>query len=148
MMKRARALLRRLFTASSASRAERTIRITPAVLYLIGIFVVSSIPGKDVRAFADDRIEHFLEYFGLGVLLLIAVASFGSIQRLKLVSGSWLFGALYALSDEVHQMFVPGRQPSWNDVLFDVLGLTAAMIGIVVALKPMLKPAVKPESPP
>jgi len=135
-----RGLLRRLFTSSSASRAERTIRITPAILYLTGIFIVSSIPAVQLRPVTDDRIAHFVEYFILGVLLLIAVAAFGPIERsLKVVSATWLFGALYALSDEVHQMFVAGRQASWNDVLFDVLGLTASMIAIVVMLKPMIK---------
>lgn len=133
-------LLRRLFTSSSGSRAQRIARITPAILYLMLIFIVSGIPGADLRPFTEDRIAHFVEYFILGGLLLTAAASFGPVDRsLKLVSASWLFGALYALSDEVHQMFVPGRQPSWNDVLFDVLGLTASMIGIVVLLKPNVK---------
>lgn len=132
-------LFRRLFT-SSPSRSEKLARITPAILYLILIFFISSIPAGQIRPFTDDRIAHFVEYFILGVLLLIAAASFGPIQRTRRwVFAAWLFGALFAVSDEVHQMYVPGRQASWNDVLFDVLGLTASMIGIVVMLKPNLK---------
>lgn len=134
-------LLRRLFTSSSGSRAERIARITPAVLYLLFIFIVSGIPAAHLRPITDDRIAHFFEYFILGVLLLIAAASFGPIdRRLRLVGASWLFGALFALSDEVHQLFVEGRHPSWSDVVFDVLGMTASMIVIVVLLKPNLKP--------
>ena len=133
-------LFRRLFTFSSGSRAERVARIAPAILYLIVIFMVSAIPAADIRPFTDDRIAHFVEYFILGGLLLIAAASFGPIDRsVKLVGAAWMFGALFAISDEVHQKFVPGRQASWNDVLFDVLGLTASIIGIVVLLKPNLK---------
>lgn len=137
-------LFRRLFTFSPGSRAERVARITPAILYLIVIFMVSAVPAADLRPLTDDRIAHFVEYFILGGLLLIAAASFGPIDRgLKLVNASWLFGALFALSDEVHQMFVPGRQASWNDVLFDVLGMTACMIGIVVLMKPNVKGRVR-----
>jgi len=35
---------------------------------------------------------------------------------------------LYAISDEIHQMFVPGRGPLVSDVFLD---LTAAVIGML-----------------
>lgn len=133
-------LLRRIFTSASGSRAERMTRIAPAILYMLVIFIVSAIPAQQLRPVADDRVAHFVEYFGLGAVLLIAASSFGPIDRsVRLVGATLLFGALFALSDEVHQRFVAGRQASWSDVMFDVLGLTASMIGIVVLLKPVLK---------
>ena len=45
---------------------------------------------------------------------------------------AWLLAVLYALSDEVHQSFVPGRHPSLFDVLvYDNLG---AMISLWLAI--------------
>ncbi len=39
-----------------------------------------------------------------------------------------MFTVLYAVSDEVHQSFVPGRKPRATDVLFDSLGASAMVI--------------------
>ena len=49
---------------------------------------------------------------------LCAVAAFG-------------FSLLYAVTDEIHQKFVPGRGPSVRDVLLDALG---ALIGIFIVI--------------
>jgi VanZ family protein len=43
--------------------------------------------------------------------------------------GAFVIGALYALSDEVHQSFVAGRSPLVTDVGFDVVGV---LIGILL----------------
>ncbi len=40
---------------------------------------------------------------------------------------AWLFAVAYALADEIHQAFVPGRTASLWDVLADALGATVAM---------------------
>ena len=42
--------------------------------------------------------------------------------------GVWLLAMLYAVSDEYHQFFVPGRHPSAFDVLFyDNLGALSSL---------------------
>jgi VanZ family protein len=41
-------------------------------------------------------------------------------------SGSLAF--LYAISDELHQSFVPGRTPSIGDVLIDGCGIILAVL--------------------
>lgn len=41
---------------------------------------------------------------------------------------AWVFAVLYAITDEFHQSFVPGRTPSvWDVLVFDNLG---ALIGL------------------
>jgi len=36
---------------------------------------------------------------------------------------AWLLAVLYAITDELHQSYVPGRHPSvWDVVIFDNLG--------------------------
>ena len=40
----------------------------------------------------------------------------------------WLFGILYAVTDEYHQSFVTGRFPSaWDILAFDNLGILIAL---------------------
>ena len=42
-----------------------------------------------------------------------------------------LLAVFYALTDEFHQSFVPGRHPSWMDVLGFDGGGAAIMLGLV-----------------
>ena len=44
-------------------------------------------------------------------------------------SAGSVVGALYAVSDEVHQHFVRGRHAAWYDVVIDTVGVT---IGVVI----------------
>jgi VanZ family protein len=106
--------------------AETVIRIAVPVAYLALIFALSSVHGSDLPAVADDRIEHFSEYFGLGCALLVAVVAFRPLDHIGTVAGPAAFGALYAASDEFHQMFVPGRDSSLKDLAFDTLGVSTA----------------------
>ncbi len=47
----------------------------------------------------------------------------------------WRHGALvivYALSDELHQAFVPGRHPDFRDILTDAAGAALALFLVVL----------------
>lgn len=48
----------------------------------------------------------------------------GAGPRLR---AAWLFAVLYAISDEVHQRFVPGRSGEVRDVVIDALGAAAGL---------------------
>lgn len=67
------------------------------------------------------KIAHFTEYMILGILMYIA-SSKNNIPRNKKVLWCILLCALYAITDEVHQAFVPGRAPRVFDVLIDTAG--------------------------
>ncbi|MBZ4650931.1 VanZ family protein [Thermosipho sp. (in: thermotogales)] len=69
-----------------------------------------------VRKFA-----HFGVYFVLGVLMMNALRTSGVIG-FKGFLFSLIFCILYAISDEVHQLFVPGRGAQVTDVMIDSLG--------------------------
>lgn len=68
--------------------------------------------------------SHALEFGVLAVLLAVAL---GGRRRPLLVS--FLVAALYALSDEFHQSFVPGRVPDPWDVVCDAAG---ALLGLAL----------------
>jgi len=95
------------------------------------IHAVSSVPGENLPSVIDDRVAHFLEYFGLGVLLYVAASGFDRRERSGLmVIAVVSFAAAWGALDEFHQSFVPGRDSSLKDLGFDVAGATAAAVTV------------------
>lgn len=99
--------------------------ILPVLAYCLLIFWLSAQSDLDVYSpFAvPDKLAHLLEYAGLGFLLMrwltapLAVDAF--VSRLPLV---FVLATLYGLSDELHQLTVPGREFSWMDLVADGAG--------------------------
>jgi VanZ family protein len=102
-----------------------------AVAWMGVIFLLSAQPDL---AFAPEawKIEpvslaaHFIEYMILAALLWQAVSRSGARGR-RALAVAFALTVLYALSDEFHQMFVPGRVADVRDVLTDVTGALVAL---------------------
>lgn len=90
------------------------------------IFALSSIPGSTIPSAPSftPYIAHFVEYFVLGILLYY-IAHAHDKQTEKVLIVLFIFGALYGISDEIHQLFVPGREFSLWDWGADIIGLLA-----------------------
>jgi VanZ family protein len=104
----------------------------PVLIYAGMIFFLSSLPQLPVviPSFRGlDKLAHLVEYYLFGCLIYRWLCSFDqSIIRRNIFLITTLMGILYGLSDEWHQSFVPGRDATLWDVLFDALGVTAAAI--------------------
>lgn len=89
--------------------------------YMVLIFYFSSLSQVPIPVLfhAQDFFLHMLEYSILSYLLSIAFASTG-LRRIPLYA--FLFTVFYGASDELHQIFVPLRDPSLLDVAADALG--------------------------
>ena len=77
---------------------------------------------------------HFLEYMALGCSLVLPYAFLcaGDFYKARIVLYSELFSALYACTDEFHQIFVDGRDGNFIDVGIDSLGaFTGICVGFV-----------------
>jgi VanZ family protein len=103
--------------------ASRVVTVwLPVVAWAALIFAVSSLPNlSTAQGFAGDALStaaHALEYAVFGALLLRALD--GRVLALAA-------GLAYAVTDEVHQSFVPGRQASALDLLVDAVGLLAGI---------------------
>jgi VanZ family protein len=79
------------------------------------------------------KCAHVTEYAVLALLLWRALRSLPILRtKTSMVFGAVLLGcALFAASDEFHQVFVKSRTPSVHDVLLDVGG---ALLGLLIGL--------------
>lgn len=78
---------------------------------------------------------HFAEYGVLGFLLSAIGVSFYIKPKIN-IPVSFATGALYAVSDEIHQYFVPGRSCQLSDIITDSAGALcgAALLVFIIWL--------------
>jgi hypothetical protein len=110
----------------------------PVVAWAALIFTLSSIPdlgtGLGGWDLALRKAAHVAEYGVLGALLFRALSLAGQpFHATRTVAWAWLVGAAYAASDELHQHFVPGRQASALDLVFDAAGVAVGALAVKLA---------------
>jgi VanZ family protein len=127
----------------------------PALYFASIIFAFSATPGDEVAHSYDNvqnmirgvspsvattmtvsnlkvdwlKIGHGIGYFCLGVSVLFALPG----QALWSPGIALILCSLYSVTDEIHQIFIPGRTASPRDILIDTLaalGGVALMMGI------------------
>lgn len=113
----------------------------PAICWMIFIFIMSHTNGNDssnqsnfiakmilefinidqnTLTFIIRKIAHMSEY---AILLLFVYYGIHKTIRYKYaLLGSLLISFIYACSDEIHQLFIPGRSGQFTDVLIDTSG--------------------------
>ena len=79
---------------------------------------------EDLISFVVRKGAHFTEYLFLGVSLFLTVRD---LRKRASFWVPWVIGAVYAVSDELHQYFVPGRSCELRDVLIDACGVAAGV---------------------
>ena len=87
----------------------------------------------DVLSLIVRKTAHFTEYMILGISLAVNVSDW---RKSKGVDQSvfaswrtaWLIGTIYAVTDEIHQYFVPDRACAVTDMLIDSAGVAVGVI--------------------
>ena len=100
----------------------------PVVVYMGAIFFVSSLSNPPVPTNSDKSL-HWLAYLGLAVLIVRALA--GGLPRrigFGVALTTVVIAIVYGATDEVHQLFVPGRTADVFDLVADALG---ALVGTI-----------------
>lgn len=126
-----------LIFSMSAKPAEESSKMSNSVGFTIGKIFISNFDDMSY----DDQFEivenmdhgvrktaHAVEYMILGVFCIIWIYDKDK-KILYQIFLALLICALYATTDEIHQMFVPGRACRFTDVLIDSSG---AITGIVI----------------
>jgi len=102
----------------------------PVALWAGIIFWMSGIPslttGWGLYDFLLRKAAHVAEYAVLAALFRRALKGSSTLSPSALFWATVVFCFVYAVSDEWHQSFVPGREPSFWDVLIDTAGALAA----------------------
>lgn len=71
-------------------------------------------------------LAHFSEYVALGFFFFLFLSTFSqSIKKRAAIAAALCF--LYAIFDEIHQLFVPGRSFEVTDILTDTIGVLFAI---------------------
>lgn len=115
----------------------RWYRFVPTVLVMGMIFYLSHQPAESL-ALPDiaflDKLIHALVYGVLAASVWYGIPE--QVTRTypwRVWGGVVLFCFLYALSDEFHQSFIPGREPDKLDIVADMFG--AVMVSLVYVWK-------------
>ena len=142
------------------SKIYRFLSIIPVLAVMVTIFYLSAQTGEEsaetsgglmdfvlslffkntlMNEFVSDLVHefirslaHFAEYTLLGLLMYNAVNAF-SIKRAPVVSVALSF--IYALSDEIHQYFVPERSFQLIDLAVDLGGIILGTVIIFLFFK-------------
>ena len=135
---------------------KKFINIGLLILWMIIIFVLSNDTGtassnksdgiasfiSDIISFIDTdtlifiirKLAHFTEYLILGILFLNVLKDYNVVNT-KLVIITILFCFSFAISDEVHQLFIQNRSGKITDILIDKLGSSIGVIIYYLILK-------------
>lgn len=125
------------FSARPAEESRQTSgRVTQFVVGVVELVMDEPIPEGsllyDEIHHVVRKMGHFLEYMALGCTLVLP---FGLWRQRHFETLLWCEATalLYACTDELHQLFVPGRDGNGKDVAIDATGaLLGALVGIVV----------------
>jgi hypothetical protein len=93
----------------------------PVAAWAAVIFALSSVPSLDSGLgwdFALRKVAHLTEYAVLGALLA---------RALDRAAPALVLGVAYAVTDEIHQHFVRGRNGNPVDVAIDALGVALGL---------------------
>lgn len=73
----------------------------------------------------QDKLFHMVEFGGLALAMVL------NRDLFRRIGGPWgmaVSGLLWAVLDEVHQSYVPGRDSSLQDLAADAVGLAAGIL--------------------
>lgn len=105
--------------------------ITRAILNFFNILEGKTLEQQSAIETVIRKLAHYSIYALGGILILLHVNLY-KIKTNKKVIISWLIGTAYAITDEIHQLFVSGRSCELRDVCIDSLGVITGIIILLI----------------
>jgi VanZ family protein len=106
----------------------------PVLVWAGFIFFLSSqsvLPGIEETTlnFIFKKLSHITVYAVLYFLLYRGVLmTFGAKKATVAWAAPLVICLAYAITDEIHQSFVPGRYPTTTDIGYDMIGASVALL--------------------
>ena len=104
----------------------------PSILIAGAIVFLSSMPKPPVSLdlfIFQDKLAHLVAYFTLSFSVIFGIYyNSKKIPYKKILVITFIIVALFGASDEYHQSYVPGRDASFWDWAFDVIGAVLAAV--------------------
>lgn len=115
-------------------KRKRYISVFISILLVFQIFMLSSIPGSSIRTGGINFsiLYHFCAFFLLTFFLLLSFKE-GKKIKLKEIVFSIIICLIFAALDEIHQLFVPLRSCSLDDLLTDSSGSLLATLMFIIS---------------
>lgn len=111
------------------SPARRWLLRLPLVVMSIAITAMShTVPTVPMPFAWADKVYHVVLYAAYGYCALLAMRTFALGKHARIAAAA-LVACAFAASDELHQLFVPGRTCDALDWCADAVG---SLVGIVV----------------
>ena len=109
--------------------SELSSGITEVIVDVVNIIVPDNdlISNQDRISFIVRKSAHFGVYLVLGLLVSNGLI-YSNISKSKVFYLALLICVLYAISDEFHQLYVPGRSGQVSDVLLDSTGSLSGIL--------------------
>jgi len=100
------------------------LKYAPALTWMIVIFYFSSRSTVGIGTNETDRFLilksfHLIEYATLSILIFYAIRNY----KYTIITAY-----LYAITDEIHQYFVPGRTCKITDTFIDLIGISIGLL--------------------
>jgi VanZ family protein len=114
----------------------------PAILWGVVILILTSLPKLTPPPLgfkAQDKVYHMLVYAVLGFLWLRALAKDRADFSRPVLWRCMLFASLFGILDELHQLFIPGRQADVLDAVADISGVLLGILMYKLMLNIVLK---------
>ncbi len=120
----------------SASTAQDSSQQSGGLANLISSFFGGEMStlGMNALEVAVRKAAHIIEFGILGALWYGYFYGLPKV-RFKPATSAFAISVLYAISDEVHQFFVPGRAARWYDVCIDSLGVALGILTVIYILR-------------
>ncbi len=117
--------------------AEDSRALSRGVTEMVIVFLEGILPDTDLDIrelnYYVRKNAHFIAYFILAVLSMNAFGRSGVAGRRRIVF-TMILCVFYAITDEIHQLFIPGRAGQVRDVLIDSAG-SATGIAIYTVIR-------------
>lgn len=100
----------------------------PAIAWATFIFILSSqqqlpSPSSTLYNYLFKKAAHITVYFVLSWLIDRGLSQTTTLSKHTRFRATFMVCLFYAISDEVHQSYIPGRTASLFDIGFDTIGI-------------------------